>query len=92
MQILCILINTNAIRESDANPTEIARESRRYLTFEALLPKNRVWVNVYQGSWGFWGKFLAKKCPAQFAFGFERTAPRTDWAEEGGSLDVLSRL
>jgi hypothetical protein len=34
------------------------------------LLKNRVWVNVYKGSWDFRDEFLRKKSPAQFAFGF----------------------
>ena len=89
--IVCILLNTNAIRRSNANTLEIAQEPSESLTFEALLPKNRVWVNVCKGSWDFRGKFLAKKCPAQFAFGFGRTAPRTDWAEKGCCSHVLSR-
>ena len=60
-------------RESgpDANTTEITQERKPYLTFEALLVKNRVWVSVYQGGRGFWDKFSRKKCVAQFAYGFE---------------------
>ena len=54
----------------DADTTEIAQEHRRYLTFKALLLKNRVWVNVYQGLWDFEDIFSQKKYTAQFAFGF----------------------
>ena len=68
--IVCILLNTNTIRRSNANTLEIAQEPSEYLTFEALLPKNRVWFSVYQGSWDFRDKFSRKKCVAQFAYGF----------------------
>ena len=91
-QILCMFISTNAILGSDANAPEIAQERKPYLTFEAVLSKNRVWVNVCKGLWDFRGKFWAKKCTAQFAFGFERTVLRTDWAEEGCCSHMLSRL
>ena len=90
-QIVCIFINTNAIRGSDVNTIEIAQEPSGCLTFKAVLPKNRVWVSICKGLWDFEGEFLEKKSPAQFAFGFVRTAPRTDWAEEGCCSDVLSR-
>ena len=69
-QNVCILIKTNTIRGLDANAAEIAQERRCPLTFKTLLVKNRVWLSVYQGSWGFGGKFLWKKSPAQFVFGF----------------------
>ena len=68
-QIVRILINTNAIRRLNANTSQIVQEHRRYLTFEAFLLKNRVWVSVYQGLSDFWTDFLCKKSLAQFAFG-----------------------
>ena len=67
---VCILIKTNTIRGLDANAAKIAQERRCPLTFKTLSEKNRVWLSVYQGSWGFWGKFSCKKVPAQFVFGF----------------------
>ena len=55
---------------SGADATQIAQEHRGCLASEPFLLKNRVWVNVYQGSWDFRDKFSRKKSPAQFAFGF----------------------
>ena len=62
-QIGRILISTNAMCRPDADTPEIIQEHKRYLTFEALLLKNRVWVSVCKGLWDFEGKFLGKKVP-----------------------------
>ena len=43
------------------------------------------------GLWDFGTQISLKNCPAQFAFGFGRTEPRPHWAQNGVSLDMLSR-
>ena len=53
-----------------ANAAGIAQKPRWCLALKAFLLKNRVWVNVHKGLWGFCSEFLRKKSPAQFAFGF----------------------
>ena len=49
----------------------------------SILLKNRVWFSVYKGLADFLDRIFGEKCPAQFAFGFERTEPRPDWFKIG---------
>ena len=72
--------------------TQIARKPRPYLAFHGVLPKNRVWMTVYKAPGDFRPIFSPKKCPAQVAFGFRSPEARGQWLQNGGSLDVRSRL
>ena len=71
---------------------QIACEPRPYLAFQGVLPKNRVWMNVYKAPGDFRPKFSRKKIHEQVAFGFRSPELDGQWLENGVSLDARSRL
>ena len=71
------------MHQSRTDAASIAQAPKWHLTSERMFVKNRVGFSVYKGLSEFWVRFLPKKSPAQFAFGFGSTEPWMDWAEIG---------